>query len=296
MGFNRIGAHVRPGEVLPRPVWPPQQPHLNIHQAPAENRIGGKLKGLVNALREWAPSIPGDFRQATEPMTATPVPMPPLSLRRYVGSTGYDPAITEHLQVLEKYIASNHLNRYEEFQNSHYQIGRGSSKDVYDLGNSHVMLVKERSGAKVANELMNLNLLRAAGFPVVKTVEAGTIRSRYASGNGAVSSSQAIIQRKLGGFYTFERVNREMHQAFLSSPGINKNTLASLRHIRHLCREQGISIHDLQGAIDPRTGVFHIADPTTLSKSSEDDFMKRTRDKNLDNLIRAVAAKLGRLS
>jgi hypothetical protein len=293
MGFNRIGDHARPGRVLPRQVWPPHQPQLNIHQAPAENRMGGKLRGLVNALRELAPSTPGDFRQAAEPMTGLPVPMPPMSLRRYVASTGYNPAITAHLKSLEKYIKHNHLSRYEKFQNSNHQIGRGSSKDVYDLGNGHVMLVKERSGANVADELMNLNLLRAAGFPVVKTVEAGSIRSRYANGNGTVSSSQALIQKKLGEFYTFERVNKNMHQAFLSSPGINKNTLASLQHIRHLCREQGISIHDLQGAIDPKNGVFYIADPTTLSRSSEGDFMKKTRDKNLDNLIRAVAAKVG---
>ena len=306
MGFNRIAAQARAGQPMPRPFSLHKDVHPPMHrdhaqQAPVDNKIIGKLRGMVNALRELVPSLPGDFRQAghglrhaPEPVTAVPVPQPPLSLRRYIGSTGYNPDIAAHLQRVEKYIKNNDLRRYEGLQNSQQQIGRGSSKDVYDLGNGHVMLVKERSGARMADELMNLNLLRAAGFPVVRTLEAGTVRSRYASGNGVVGSSQAMVQQKLGKFYTFERVNPEMHREFMASPAINRNTLASLRHIQKQCREQGVSIHDLQGAVDPRSGVFRIADPTTVSQSSEGDFMKKTRDRNLEKLIRAVAAKVGR--
>ena len=127
----------------------------------------------------------------------------------------------------------------------------------------------------------------------MKTIEAGSIRSRYASGNGAVASSQAIIQEKLGSFYTFERVSNNMRREFMAQPGINKNTLASLQHIQRQCREQQISIHDLQGAIDPRSGVFRIADPTAIGRSSEGDLLKKARDKNLDELIRAVADRVG---
>ncbi|WP_230877687.1 MULTISPECIES: PAAR domain-containing protein [unclassified Burkholderia] len=220
---------------------------------------------------------------------------PPLTMREYLSSNlAYTEAgarLRKYESDLENYVNKNSLDKFLKMQIERNLIGKGSSKECYDISGGRVLLVCKRSGSNIIHEFTNSKILESAGFPVAKTYDIGVISDTYNSG----IKHNALIQEKLkGGFYTFDRVTPEMKANFLKSDLINENTLNSLKDIRRLMISNNVDIGDLQGGLRSN-GEFVICDVNSLhSRNNPNLVFSKRRMKNLDDLIKGVENKVNK--
>lgn len=286
---------------LPNPALPQHLPPAG--RPPGHRPAGpGPLPGGGGALHHLpqrpdrgtaAASFFSASPKASPVKSRPPVPWsvpPDITLRSYL-SPRPNPRFIRFSHEVERKIGRHSLGRLAGYMTDSGLIGKGSSKDCYRIDDRHVLVVKERSGGPLHSELITLDLLDRAGFPVVKTWEAGKIPGRYGSGHGTAPKNEAMVQERLEDFVTFERFKPENLEALLASPRMNQNTLDSLVAIRDLMRRENIAVGDLQGGLR-EDGVFVLADVGHISAASDANFLQKRGLKNLDQTIAALGARL----
>jgi hypothetical protein len=218
---------------------------------------------------------------------------PPLTIREYLNpNLAYNQAgsrLRKYESDLENYTKNNNLDIFFKKQTEGNLIGRGGSKECYDISNDRVLVITKRSGGNIIHELTNSKILESAGFPVAKTYDIGVISD---IDNPDIKHNAAILEKLFGEFYTFDRVTPKMKENFINSDLVNENTLKSLKDIRRLMIFNEVDIGDLQGGLRPN-GEFVICDVNGLhSRKRQDLVFSKKRMKNLDDLINGVENKL----